>query len=123
MFQRILIASRGEIALRVMRTAREMGIECVSVYSDFDQKALHARLGDLAVGLGGALPSESYLDGAKILAAAASTGAEAAMSEITSLADFTNASITAPADSRVRGVNAPTTTMARSDRLTARRGV
>jgi len=77
MFQRILIANRGEIALRVLRTAREMGIECVSVYSDFDRRALHARLADVAVELGGSLPSESYLDQDKILAAAKRTGAEA----------------------------------------------
>ena len=77
MFRRILIANRGEIALRVMRTAREMGIESVAVYSDFDRTALHARLADEAVALGGALPSESYLDMDKILRAAEETGAEA----------------------------------------------
>ncbi len=77
MFQRILIANRGEIAVRILRTAREMGIESVAVYSDFDRRALHARLADRAVALGGALPSESYLDMKKILAAAKRTGAEA----------------------------------------------
>ena len=77
MFKRILIANRGEIALRVLRTAREMGIECVAVYSDFDRRALHARMADVAVALGGTLPSESYLDMDKILAAAERTGAEA----------------------------------------------
>ena len=77
MFQRILIANRGEIALRVIRTAREMGIECVAVYSDFDQKALHTRMAHIAVPLGGNLPSESYLVAEKIIAAAKSTGAEA----------------------------------------------
>ena len=76
-FKRILIANRGEIALRILRTAREMGIECVAVYSDFDKRALHARLADRAVSLGGALPSESYLDMDKILAAAERSGAEA----------------------------------------------
>lgn len=77
MFKRILIANRGEIALRVMRSAREMGIECVAVYSDFDRTALHVRLADVAVCLGGSLPAESYLNMDKILAAAAKTGAEA----------------------------------------------
>jgi len=77
MFKRILIANRGEIALRVIRTAREMGIECVAVFSDFDRSALHARMADLALPLGGALPSESYLDASKILTAARESGAEA----------------------------------------------
>ncbi len=77
MFRRILIANRGEIALRVMRTAREMGVECVAVYSDFDKRALHTRFADVAVGLGGSLPAESYLDMDKILGAAERTGAEA----------------------------------------------
>jgi len=77
MFRRILIANRGEIALRVMRTAREMGIESVAVHSDIDRRALHTRLADLAVSLGGSPPGESYLDMDKLLAAAAATGAEA----------------------------------------------
>src|SRR5262245_47913049 len=77
MFQRILIANRGEIALRVIRTAREMGIECVAVYSDFDKKALHTRMAHVAVPLGGNLPSESYLVAEKIIRAAKETGAEA----------------------------------------------
>ncbi len=77
MFKRILIANRGEIALRVIRTAREMGIECVTVYSDFDAHSLHTRMGHIAVPLGGALPGESYLSVEKILKAARETGAEA----------------------------------------------
>ncbi|MFT5081307.1 MAG: acetyl/propionyl-CoA carboxylase alpha subunit, partial [Planctomycetota bacterium] len=77
MFKRILIANRGEIALRVIRTAREQDIETVAVYSDADACALHTRLADFAVSLGGHLPSESYLDMDKILDAAAKTGAEA----------------------------------------------
>ena len=77
MFRRILIANRGEIALRILRTAREMGVECVAVYSDFDRRALHTRLADVAVRLGGDLPAESYLNMDKVLEAARSTGAEA----------------------------------------------
>jgi len=77
MFQRILIANRGEIALRVIRTAREMDIECVAVYSDFDSKALHTRMAHVAVPLHGNLPSETYLVAEKIIAAAKKTGAEA----------------------------------------------
>jgi len=77
MFKRILIANRGEIALRVIRTAREMGIETVAVYSDVDRKALHTRMAHRAVALGGALPRESYLDMQKVLDAAKASGAEA----------------------------------------------
>ena len=69
-FRRILIANRGEIALRVIRTAREMGIECVAVYSDVDRKALHTRMAHVAVALGGSKPAESYLDADKVLDAA-----------------------------------------------------
>jgi acetyl-CoA carboxylase biotin carboxylase subunit len=76
-FRRILIANRGEIALRVLRTAREMGIEVAAVYSDFDRNALHARLANVAVPLGGSTPAESYLSAEKILAAARRSGAEA----------------------------------------------
>ncbi len=75
--QRILVANRGEIALRILRTAREMGIECAAVYSDFDRSSLHARLADVAVGLGGASPRESYLDMDKVLAAAGRVRADA----------------------------------------------
>jgi len=77
MFNKILIANRGEIALRVIRTAREQGIHTVAVYSDRDKMALHTRLAEEAVALGGNLPSESYLDMDKILDAAKQTGAEA----------------------------------------------
>ena len=77
MFQRILIANRGEIALRVIRTAHEMGIETVAVYSEADSTALHTRMANQAVALGGNTPAESYLRMDKILAAAKDTGAEA----------------------------------------------
>jgi len=77
MFTRILVANRGEIALRVIRTAREMGIETVAVYSRVDRRALHTRMAHIAVDLGGTLPRHTYLDAEKILAAARETGAEA----------------------------------------------
>ncbi|APW72810.1 acetyl/propionyl/methylcrotonyl-CoA carboxylase subunit alpha, partial [Sphingopyxis granuli] len=72
-----LIANRGEIACRIIRTAREMGIRTVAVYSDADAKALHVREADEAVHIGPSPARESYLVGAKIIAAAKATGAEA----------------------------------------------
>src|SRR5450755_4567418 len=76
-FRKILIANRGEIAVRIMRTCREMGIETVAVYSDFDRDALHVRLADQAVPIGAAPARESYLNIEKIIAAAQLTGADA----------------------------------------------
>ncbi len=77
MFQRILIANRGEIACRVIDTARRMGISTVAVYSDADRDALHVRLADRAVHIGAAPATQSYLLGERILAAAKDTGSEA----------------------------------------------
>ncbi|MXO60135.1 ATP-grasp domain-containing protein [Altererythrobacter salegens] len=77
MIRKLLIANRGEIACRVMRTAREMGIATVAVYSDADAKALHVRSADEAVRIGPAPAAESYLVGEKIIAAAKATGADA----------------------------------------------
>jgi acetyl-CoA carboxylase biotin carboxylase subunit len=77
MFKKILIANRGEIALRVIRACREMGIRSVAVYSDADRGALHAREADEAVPLGAGPSRETYLVIDKILAAARLTGAEA----------------------------------------------
>jgi len=72
-----LIANRGEIALRVMRTAKEMGIKTVAVYSDADKDSVFSRFADEAVHIGPAASSESYLLGSKIIDAAKSTGADA----------------------------------------------
>lgn len=77
MFRRILIANRGEIACRVIATARRMGVETVAVYSDVDAAARHVALADQAHAIGPAPARESYLDGAKIIAAAIASGAEA----------------------------------------------
>ncbi len=77
MITKLLIANRGEIACRIMRTAREMGVATVAVYSDADAKALHVRSADEAVHIGPSPAAESYLVGAKIIAAAKQTGAEA----------------------------------------------
>jgi geranyl-CoA carboxylase alpha subunit len=76
-FTKILIANRGEIALRVMRTARDMGYQTVAVYSDADAANPHARAADQAVRIGGAAPAESYLNIAAIIAAARASGADA----------------------------------------------
>jgi 3-methylcrotonyl-CoA carboxylase alpha subunit len=73
----LLIANRGEIACRIMRTARRMGIRTVAVYSDADRGALHVREADEAVHIGPSPARESYLVGGKIIAAARATGAEA----------------------------------------------
>ena len=76
-FRKILIANRGEIALRIMRTARRLGFGVVAVYSDADAGALHVREADEAVHIGGALPAQSYLNIGAIIAAAKSSGADA----------------------------------------------
>ncbi len=77
MFASILIANRGEIAVRVIRTARRMGLRTIAVYSDADAGALHVQMADEAVRIGPAPVRESYLKGEAILAAAKQTGAEA----------------------------------------------
>jgi propionyl-CoA carboxylase alpha chain len=77
MFKRILIANRGEIACRIIKTARKMGISTVAVYSDADRDALHVEMADEAVHIGPPAAAESYLVIDKILAASKATGAEA----------------------------------------------
>jgi acetyl-CoA/propionyl-CoA carboxylase biotin carboxyl carrier protein len=76
-FQKVLIANRGEIAIRVARTLKEMGIGSVAVYSEIDRDAPHVRAADEAFLIGPALPAESYLDIGKIIATAKEAGAEA----------------------------------------------
>src|SRR6185295_8440284 len=76
-FRRVLIANRGEIAVRIIRACRELGIETVAVYSDADAGAAHVRLADVAVRLGPPPPSESYLRIDAVVQAAIETGAEA----------------------------------------------
>ena len=77
MIKKVLIANRGEIAVRIIRACREMGIETVAVYSEADREALHTQLADEAVCIGPAPSSESYLSMDKILSATMITGADA----------------------------------------------
>jgi len=77
MFEKVLVANRGEIAIRVMRTLEEMGIASVGVYSETDREAPHVREADEAHLLGPAIPAQSYLDVEKIIAVARAAGAEA----------------------------------------------
>jgi acetyl-CoA/propionyl-CoA carboxylase biotin carboxyl carrier protein len=76
-FRRILVANRGEIAIRVMRSAKELGCETVAVYSEADRDALHVRYADAAYLLGPAAPAQSYLNADRLLEVAARAGADA----------------------------------------------
>ena len=76
MLKKILIANRGEIAIRIMRACRELGIQTVAVYSDADQNALHVQQADEAIHIGPASPKESYLDMDKIIRAAIQSNAD-----------------------------------------------
>ena len=73
--EKLLVANRGEIACRIIRTAKNMGIKTVAVYSEADANALHVQMADEAVYLGGSSASESYLDIKKIINAAKKTNA------------------------------------------------
>lgn len=77
MFKKVLVANRGEIAVRIIRSLKEMGIKTVAIYSVADQHSLHVQLADEAVCVGGNRPQDSYLNMKNILAAAVGTGAEA----------------------------------------------
>lgn len=77
MFKKILIANRGEIAVRVIRACKEMGISSVAIYSEVDRESLHVKLADEAICVGPAAPADSYLNIPAIIAAAEVTGAEA----------------------------------------------
>src|SRR5262245_55881601 len=77
LFRKILIANRGEIACRIIKTARRMGIATVAVYSDADRDALHVEMADEAIAIGPAPAAQSYLQVERIVAAARDTGAEA----------------------------------------------
>ena len=77
MFKKILIANRGEIACRVIKTCQRLGIKTVAVYSDADARALHVRMADEAINIGPAASADSYLRMDRILDAIRDTGAEA----------------------------------------------
>jgi Acetyl/propionyl-CoA carboxylase, alpha subunit len=77
MFEKVLIANRGEIALRILRACREMGIQTVAVHSTADEHAMHVRLADESICIGGPSPADSYLNIPNIIAACEITGAEA----------------------------------------------
>ena len=77
MFQKILIANRGEIAVRIIRACRELGITSVAVYSTADREALHTMLADEAICIGGPAPADSYLNMERILSAASVSKADA----------------------------------------------
>nr|NKB45652.1 acetyl/propionyl-CoA carboxylase subunit alpha [Alphaproteobacteria bacterium] len=77
MFDKILIANRGEIACRVIKSARKMGIKTVAVYSDADKEALHVQMADEAVRIGEAASAKSYLKADRIIRACKKTGAQA----------------------------------------------
>src|SRR5207237_10598672 len=75
--KRVLVANRGEIALRIIRACHEEGMEAVAVYSEVDRLSPHVRAADAAVALGPAPAAESYLDAAKLIAAARDRGCQA----------------------------------------------
>ncbi|MBC8013981.1 MAG: acetyl/propionyl-CoA carboxylase subunit alpha, partial [Methyloceanibacter sp.] len=77
MFAKLLIANRGEIACRIIRTAKRLGIKTVAVYSEADRDALHVYMADEAVPIGPAAASQSYLEIGMFVAAAKATGADA----------------------------------------------
>ena len=77
MFKKILIANRGEIAVRIIRTCKEMGIKTVSVYSEIDEDSIHVHMADESICIGPSKSQKSYLNIDNIISAALATGAEA----------------------------------------------
>jgi acetyl-CoA/propionyl-CoA carboxylase biotin carboxyl carrier protein len=122
MFRRILIANRGEIAVRVIRACRELGIEAIAIYSDADARAPHVALADRAVRIGPAPAAESYLSSTAILQAARETHAEAIHPGYGFLAE-NHAFAAACADAGVAFVGPPAEVIARMGSKTAARSL
>ena len=93
MIKKVLIANRGEIAVRIIRACREMGIETVAVYSEADRDALHTQLADEAVCIGPAPSSESYLSMENIISATIISGADAIHPKTVVLRNSVNSAI------------------------------
>jgi acetyl-CoA/propionyl-CoA carboxylase biotin carboxyl carrier protein len=122
MFEKVLVANRGEIAVRVMRACRDLGIETVAVYSDADRSAGHVRYADEAYNIGPARAADSYLDGAAILEAARQAGADAIHPGYGFLAE--NADFAADVeDSRVTWIGPPAGAMEALGEKTSARSV
>jgi acetyl-CoA carboxylase, biotin carboxylase subunit len=99
--KKVLVANRGEIAVRIIRACRAEGLATVAVYSDADRREQHVRMADEAVALGGSSPTETYLSVAKLIAAARSTGADAVhpgYGFVSQSADFVEACVAAGLD-------------------------
>jgi acetyl-CoA/propionyl-CoA carboxylase, biotin carboxylase, biotin carboxyl carrier protein len=121
MFGRILVANRGEIAVRIARTCRDLGVECVSVHSDLDARARHVALAQRSVHLPGRSPSQTYLNAEAMIEAARTTGAEAVHPGYGFLAE--NAEFAAAVvDSGLAWIGPPPDALrAAGDKITARR--
>ena len=92
MFKKVLIANRGEIAVRIIRACRELGVRTVAVFSEADRDALHAKIADEAICIGPASTAESYLNIKAILAACELTGADALHCDVAKLDVFLSCS-------------------------------
>src|SRR3954471_2330543 len=123
MFSRVLVANRGEIAVRVIRALHELGIEAVAVYSTADKDSLHVRLADRAVAIGPPPAAQSYLNIPSVIAAAVTTGCEAVHPGYGFLAE-NPAFVEACADNDLVFVGPPADVMAMmGDKISAKRAM